>query len=144
MNFGNNKNITTMRFINIVTIVIFTSTLFFAGCEKVDVTSLEYTESNFENVTMYLRVVYQDHTSRSDVTVSSVVDKSNHTVAIVVKTYADLTQLYGMADLAKGCKVVPIDDAPAFGTVGDFSVPRKYIITARDGAPVEWIITVSK
>ena len=40
MNFGNNENTMTMKFINIITIVIFASTLFFTGCEKVDVISL--------------------------------------------------------------------------------------------------------
>ena len=118
--------------------------LFLNGCdETVEVDHLEFSDSSFKEVRMYLREIKDDHTTRKDLTISSAVDKATQTVAIVIKFDADITNLYGIATLERGTIVNPVGDAPAFGTVADYSTPHKYTIESPDGDPVEWTITVT-
>lgn len=113
------------------------------GCDSdVAVEKLEYGDSAFKEVRMYLREIKDDHTTRKDLTISSTVDNTTQTVDVVVKYDSDLTQLYGIATLERGAAIQPIGDAPAFGTVGDYTNPHKYIIETEFGGSVEWTVNV--
>jgi hypothetical protein len=50
---------------------------------------------------------------------------------------ADLSDLFLRATVARGVTIEPLDGAPKFGTYGDFSTARKYLITAPSGKSVE-------
>lgn len=115
---------------------------FVVSCEKVEVQPLAYEDSTFEKVTLYLREIVDDHASIKDVTVSSEVLEAVDSVKVLVKTDTDVTKLYGIADLAGGCTVSPVGDAPGFGEVGDYSKPHKYIVQSKDGASREWTLKV--
>ncbi|MDO5977303.1 LamG domain-containing protein [Flavivirga spongiicola] len=117
--------------------------IFLNGCDEVEVVKLEFSDSSFKEVRMYLRELKDDHTSRKDLTISSTIDKTARTVAIVIKYDADITNLYGIATIERGAMVNPVGGAPGFGTVGDYSTPHKYTIESPDGGSVEWTVTVT-
>jgi len=128
----------TIKFI----LMLFLGGMFFTGCDSVAVDQLEFNDSSFKEVRMYLRELKDDHTSRKDLTISSTADKTTQTVTVIVKYTADITKLYGIATLERGANVTPIGDAPSFGTVGDYSTSHKYAIKSPDGGFVEWAVTV--
>lgn len=39
--------------------------------------------------------------------------------------------------------VTPVDGAPAFGSIGDWSKPNKYMVTATDGSTKEWTVKLT-
>ena len=141
-----------MRTNNILLTIFFIS-IIFIGCESIpEVQPLRYTKSNIENLTMYTRTLVEeeymginyDHTKRINVTVSTTVDTIAHKVMVVVVDTVNLKDLYSIATLSRGCVATPVDDSPKFGSMGDFSIPRKYLIKSLDGEPIEWTVTVSK
>lgn len=54
----------------------------------------------------------------------------------------NFSNVYLQANLEPGCVVEPLDDSPKFGTYGDFSVPRKYKVTAPSGNSSEWTVVL--
>ena len=114
----------------------------FTGCEEVEVESLAYNQSNFQEVRMYLREIVDDHASMKDLTVSSEVKESVDSVIVTVKTDTDVTNLYAIAKLENGCTVEPIDNSPGFGTVADFTQTQKYLVSSSEGTPREWTVKV--
>lgn len=132
-----------MKFKYIIILMLLMGSWSFISCDKEDINSLVYDDSSFTEIRMYLREIVDDHTSRKDLTESVTVDKDTRTVNIVVKYDSDLTQLYGIATLARGCTVSPVADAPEFGEVGDYSGSHKYLVESKDGVPAEWTVTVT-
>ncbi len=54
----------------------------------------------------------------------------------------DFSNMYISTNLAKGCKIEPIEGAPPCGTYGDYSTPRKYRVTAPSGKSADWTIVM--
>ena len=53
-----------------------------------------------------------------------------------------INKLWGYVNISTAAKIEPIEGAPKLGTPGDWSVPRKYKVTAADGTEKIWTITV--
>ncbi len=53
---------------------------------------------------------------------------------------ADFSNVYLQGNFAPGCVVEPLDGAPKLGTYGDFSIPKKYRVTAPSGNSADWTI----
>lgn len=124
-------------------IIMLLTAVFLYGCDdNIKVESLEFSDSSFKEVKMFLREIKDNGTTLKDLTVSNTVDKTTKTVTVVVKYTADITQLYARSVLERGASVKPIGDAPAMGTVGDFSTPHKYMIETPNGGAEEWTVIV--
>ena len=54
----------------------------------------------------------------------------------------DFSNMFIRASLEAGCKIEPIEGAPACGTYGDFSSPQKYRVTAPSGKTADWTIVL--
>lgn len=62
-----------------------------------------------------------------------------------VRQEVALTNLVGYADISLAAVITPIDGAPAFGGVGNFSsTPIQYEVVAADGTSKIWTITISE
>ena len=131
-----------MKINNIIVFMLLLGGLFFSGCEDIEVTPLEYSNSSFKEVRMFLREISDDHASSKDLTVSSTIVENGDSVIVMVKTDTDITKLYGIAKLEDGCTVEPVGNAPAFGMVADFSQPYSYLVKSADGQAREWIVAV--
>lgn len=132
-----------MKIKNILAILLLAAGYILNGCKEVDVTPLVYDDSSFTEVRMYLREIVGDHTSIKDLTVSSKIVQNGDSVKVVVKTDTDLTKLYAIAKLASGCTVAPVDGAPEFGTIADYSKPYTYAVKSANGQSREWKLTVT-
>lgn len=55
---------------------------------------------------------------------------------------ADFKKLFMRVNTPRGCKIEPIENAPAMGTYGDFSNPRTYQITSASGKKVNWTVAL--
>lgn len=116
--------------------------IFFNSCESIEINQLEFTDSSFKEVRMYLKEIKKDHTTRKDLTVSSTIDKEAKKVTVLVKYDADITKLYGIATLERGAKVNPVGNAPRFGTIGDYSKPQTYSVKTPNRGASEWKVIV--
>lgn len=55
---------------------------------------------------------------------------------------ADFTKLFMRVNASRGCKIEPVENAPAMGTYGDFSKPSTYQITSASGEKVNWTVAL--
>lgn len=53
-----------------------------------------------------------------------------------------LTAIVCYLNISPGAIVAPVGDAPKLGSMGDYSVPREYIIKAANGTSSKWIVLV--
>lgn len=61
------------------------------------------------------------------------VNSDQNIITVYIKPIADITNMVGYAVLSPGAIIEPIDSAPVLGTLGNFSSPTKYKVTAADG-----------
>ena len=54
-----------------------------------------------------------------------------------------LRSLVCYLNVSTAATVAPVGDAPRLGTIGDYSVPREYMITAADGTSNKWTVKVN-
>jgi len=72
------------------------------------------------------------------------INPTDHTAKINVKTYKPLSSIWVSVRLKAGCKISPLEGAPKFGTIGDFSKPVKYEVKAASGASAIWSVTIAQ
>lgn len=53
----------------------------------------------------------------------------------------NLTNIVGYCDISNAATIEPIGTAPVLGTVGNFSQPCSYKVTAADGTSKTWTVT---
>ncbi len=72
------------------------------------------------------------------------INPADHTAKIYVKTYKPLSSIWVSVRLKAGCQISPLDGAPKFGSIGDFSKPGKYEVKAASGASAIWTVTIAQ
>ena len=72
------------------------------------------------------------------------INPTDHTAKIYVKTYKPLSSIWASVRLETGCKITPLEGAPKFGTIGDFSKPGKYEVKAASGASAIWSAIIAQ
>ncbi len=72
------------------------------------------------------------------------INSTDHTAKIYVKTYKPLSNIWVSVRLESGCQVNPLEGAPKFGSIGDFSKPGKYEVKAASGASAIWTVTIAQ
>jgi len=84
------------------------------------------------------------NTVANTVTVSLVVPAASGSFTVTERAKVALTNLVCSVNLSTAAKIEPIEGAPILGMPGDFSAPRKYLVTAADGVTTKtWTITVT-
>lgn len=60
-----------------------------------------------------------------------------------IRSSVSLTNIVGKFNLSTAAAIKPLDGAPALGTPGDFSAPRKYEVIAANGTKKIWTVHVT-
>ncbi|MEG1544190.1 MAG: hypothetical protein RR382_06650 [Tannerellaceae bacterium] len=72
-------------------------------------------------------------------------DISNTNIDVAVPDTTDLKSVVGLATISVGATITPLEGSPKLGERADFSMPRKYRVTASDGiSQKDWTIVVRK
>ncbi|MFT3704383.1 MAG: hypothetical protein QM802_18585 [Agriterribacter sp.] len=83
---------------------------------------------------------FDNGTASATVTVP---DESNFTLADEWDKVA-ATNIVMMCNISTGATIEPVGDAPRLGTVGDYSKPQQYKVTAADGKTTKtWTINIT-
>ncbi len=134
------KNI-QMKYISIISLFI---VLLFTGCMKSEdiVVNVIPDQPNIEEVTV--GVMSNGGLLDAFPITLNEIDPTNHTAKIYVKTYKPLSSIWVSVRLEAGCKISPLEGAPKFGAIGDFSKPGKYEVKAASGASAIWSLTIAQ
>ncbi len=161
------KEIAMKKIKFIVVGLMFCSLTLFTSCLKSGLDDLPaYTDANITNI--YFEYRYQDPTSTwtdgsakvkyVTLTVASkTIDNTANTATVTLTapaasgTFTDterakvaLTNIVCTTNVSTAASVKPLEGSPTLGVPGDFSSPRKYLITAADGKTTKtWTITVT-
>jgi len=71
------------------------------------------------------------------------IDVNNHTVKVYVSTFSSTENIWASAKLEEGCSIKPINGAPVFGSVGDFT-SGTYRVTAASGDTADWEVSIEQ
>ncbi len=74
------------------------------------------------------------------ITVPAANDNGNFTTA--VRNSVELNNLVGQVSLSTAARIAPADGNKVLGVPDDWTVPHKFVVTAADGTPKAWTITV--
>jgi len=78
------------------------------------------------------------------VTVTVNVPVASGTFTTAERAKVALTNIVCSMNISTAATIAPIEGAPALGAPGDFSAPKKYLVTAADGKTVKtWTITIT-
>lgn len=77
------------------------------------------------------------------VTCTITVPEANGSFNEEIRNTVSLTNIVGKFNLSTAAIITPQDGAPTLGTPGDFSVPRKYLVTAANGTKKDWTIQIT-
>ena len=107
-----------------------------------------YTVTAEDNVTVqnWIVTVTTDFNTENDIlsfsfpqqTGAATINTTNHTVGIEVQYGTSLLSLTPAITVSNGATISPLS-----GTAQDFSAPFTYTVTAQDGTPQAWIVTVT-
>lgn len=90
-------------------------------------------------VGMTTKCDFQNNTINCVITVPEVGNPSMFTDE--VRSKVNLNNIVGTVSISTAATVKPMNDSPKFGDFGDFTVARKYLVTAADGkTKKEWTI----
>ena len=93
----------------------------------------------FENVVFFRPVVSISNTVSSDTVYAKLPTIVADTIAVKTNT------IVVMANISVGAIIRPLDGSPTLGSIGDFSVPRTYEVTAADGITKKtWVFVVNQ
>ncbi|TKG95332.1 hypothetical protein EYV94_07760 [Puteibacter caeruleilacunae] len=70
------------------------------------------------------------------------IDAETRTITVHLKTFMSMESIWVSGRLENGCTIKPVGEAPAFGKYGDYTQPRKYIVTSPAGTEAEWTIEI--
>ncbi|MFA7492605.1 MAG: hypothetical protein WCZ43_03695 [Proteiniphilum sp.] len=87
---------------------------------------------------MYSRLLVGNDKGMIPIEIVRIEEKNIDSILLKDRT-AELTKLFLRANTERGVIIEPLEDAPKFGTYGDFSSPRKYRFTAPSGNTIDWI-----
>ncbi len=146
--------------------VFILSLTIFTSCLKAGLDDLPaFADANITNV--YFEYRYQDPadlwtdgsakvkyvtlvvTKTIDATANTVVaslsvPKASGSLTEAERAKVALTNIVCMTSVSTAAKIESADGSPLLGAPGDFSVPRKYLVTAADGAATKtWTITLT-
>ncbi len=60
-----------------------------------------------------------------------------------IRNQVSLTSIVGKFNISTGASISPLSGAPVLGAPGDFSAARQYIVTAANGTPKTWTVTIT-
>jgi len=60
-----------------------------------------------------------------------------------IRQQVSLSNIVGKFYLSTAATIAPVEGAPTLGVPGDFSAPRKYMVTAADGTTKTWTVHVT-
>ena len=161
------KKLTMNKIKYIIAGVLFLSLTIFTSCLKSGLEDLPaFTDADITNI--YFEYRYQDPNDLwidgtakvkyvTLVVATKTIDAAARTVTVTITVPAAsgaftaterakvaLTNLVGMTSISTAAKIEPVEGAPQLGKPGDFSAPRKYLVTAADGTTKKtWTITVT-
>lgn len=96
-----------------------------------------------KNVTLAVATKNIDATAKT-INVTVTVPAVNGSFTSDERAKVALTNLVCMTNISTAATIAPADGAPLLGKPGDFSAPRKYLVTAADGVTTKsWTITVT-
>jgi len=147
--------------------VFFLGMTIFTSCLKAGLDELPaFTDANISNI--YFEYRYQDPGklwTDGTATVQYLalvfttknIDANANTINVTLKVPAasgsftsaerakvGITNIVCMTNISAAAKIEPVDGAPLLGKPGDFSAPRKYLVTAADGTTAKtWTIVVT-
>lgn len=95
----------------------------------------------------------ENKVQQASLTQKSSIDKAQATVTINASipngfpadqlSAVEASKLIVTVNLPTACRATPMEGAPALGVSGDWSQPRKYLLTAADGTTKVWTITLT-
>jgi hypothetical protein len=146
--------------------LMFCSIAFFTSCLKAGLEDLpSFTDAEITNI--YFEYRYQDPNDKwtdgsakvkyVTLTVTKTIDNQANTVTATInvpsaggsfteteRAKVALTNIVCTMNISTAASVKPADGAPTLGVPGDFSSPKKYIVTAADGTTNKtWTVTVT-
>lgn len=71
------------------------------------------------------------------------VPEANGSFSDEIRSTVSLTNIVGKFNLSSAAIITPQDGAPTLGVPGDFSVPRRYLVTAANGTKKDWTIQIT-
>lgn len=71
-----------------------------------------------------------------------VVPVASSTFTEAERTKLTLSNVIGIANISTGATIKPSDGGAQLGTFGNYSSPRKFMVTAADGTSQEWTVIV--
>ncbi len=83
------------------------------------------------------------NTANATVTCTVTVPAANGPFTEEIRNTVSLTNIVGKFNLSTAAVIKPLDGAPTLGTPGDFSIPRKYEVTAANGTKKVWTVHVT-
>lgn len=89
-------------------------------------------------VSMTTDCKFQENTINCTITVPETGNPSMFTEDI--RNEVSLDKIVGMVSISTAATIKPIGDSSKFGDFGDYTVARKYLVTAADGTKKEWTI----
>jgi hypothetical protein len=98
--------------------------------------------SYVEVVTLPTTVVIDSESNK--VTVTPSLPAANSVFTVAERSKVSLKKIIGYCSLETAASIKPIGDSPKLGVPGDWTVERKYLVTAADGKTTrEWTIKVN-
>jgi len=130
-----------MKYISIISLF---AVLLFTGCMKSEdiIVNIIPDQPTIEEVTA--GIMSNGGLLDAFTTTLNEINSTNHTAKIYVKTYKPLSRIWVSVRLKAGCQIIPLDGAPKFGAIGDFSKPGKYEVKAASGASAIWTVTIAQ
>ena len=77
------------------------------------------------------------------ITCTITVPEANGSFSDEIRSTVSLTNIVGKFNLSSAAIITPQDGAPTLGVPGDFSVPRRYLVTAANGTKKDWTIQIT-
>jgi hypothetical protein len=104
-----------------------------------------YSVNNANGFPMLAYVILPAKTtfSGTNITCEITIPKPSGTFTADVAAKVNLTNIVGYCDVSNAAIIAPIGSSPVLGTVGNFSQPCSYKVTAADGTSKTWIVTTS-
>ncbi len=109
---------------------------------------LEYryqTTQDGNTVTKFVRLTTdsKDISDQATVNITVSIPAADGTFTEAERAKVSLTNIIGYCYLSNAARIEPIEGASTLGTVGNFSAPVKYKVTAADGTTSKvWTVTV--
>lgn len=125
-----------IAYLNIIVLLLFT------GCmQPVDV-EVEVLPNNPEIISINIGQMGGNGIFKSLPVSFEEIDTNSKTITVHLKTFMGMDNIWVSTRLEDGCTIAPLGDSPQLGKFGDYTEPRKYLVTSPSGATAEWEINI--